>query len=83
MDALEAYLRTKYEVTENMDGVYLGTRCIEHDDKSQVFTKPYILQGLFDKYLPDGPKRSIPPHPASEAYLKNSLVLNLYSRLTT
>lgn len=71
LDHLGAYLRTKYEVTQNCDGIYLGTRCTEQPDGSQVFTKPFMLQALFDKFLPEGPIRSLPPHPVSETYLRN------------
>lgn len=66
LDLLGNHLRLKYEVTQNTDGVYLGTRYVFQADGSLVFTKPYILQSMFDTYLPDGPIRHISTSPVSD-----------------
>ena len=70
LDAFGTYLRTKYPVTENNDGVYLGSRITLQPDGSSVFTKPHQLANIFEKYLPDGPIYLIPEEPITDIYIK-------------
>jgi hypothetical protein len=70
LDSFQKFLSTKYEITSNEKGVFLGILRTELPDGSVLFTKPFILQKLFDKYLPNGPTISVPSTPMSNDYLK-------------
>lgn len=60
IDEFEAYLKTKYTVTSKTDGLFLGIRIEKQPDgKSSVYTKPRLLQSIFDKFLPNGPTMSL------------------------
>ena len=72
IDEFEAYLKTKYTVKSTKDGLFLGIRIEEQSDGlSSVFTKPRLLQSIFDKFLPNGPTMSPPHDPVSSQYIKN------------
>lgn len=65
------HLATKYEVTSNVDGVFLGILKSQRHDGSYIFNKPDQLQHIFDSYLPHGPTMPIPLSPAfKEEYIK-------------
>ena len=71
--AFEQYLRTKYtEVSVNEDGMFLGIQCAKKSDGSMVFTKPFQLLSIFEKFLPNGPV-AVPKDPMTKAYVDNFL----------
>ena len=69
----QCHLESKYQVTSNTNGVYLGIHMTPLADSSgsYCFTKPTQLQHLFDTYLTNGPTMTIPTFPMSESYIKN------------
>jgi len=69
LDELAQHLRDKYnEVTTNTDGMFLGILCERQIDGYMVFTKPFQLLKIFEKYLPDGPIYAIPKDPMLKKY---------------
>ena len=74
LDEFYAHMATKYEVTSNIDGLFLGIQMERYGDGSQgvayIFRKPYQLQNIFDKYLPKGPTMSLPRDPMRDCYSK-------------
>ena len=72
IDEFHKHMLTKYEVTTNKDGIFLGTRCTRLPDGSMVFTKPHQLQNIFDKWLTEDMKKStLPGEPMSATYIEN------------
>ena len=71
IDEFGDHLKQKYGITTNTDGMFLGVRIEKQLDGSTVFTKPFMLQTLFDKFLPAGPFLTIPMDPMSEKYSKD------------
>lgn len=67
----QSYLSSKYVVTSNDDGVFLGIRCSRQLDNSMLYTKPHQLQSIFEKYLPNGPNYTIPKEPMRAKYLED------------
>ena len=68
-------MKKKYEVTENTDGVFLGIQMEQYGDisgtqQAYIFRKPFQLQNIFDKYLPNGPTMSEPKDPMRTEYSK-------------
>ena len=61
IDAFHKHMLSKYEITTNTDGAFLGTRCSRQDDGSMVFTKPHQLQNIFDKWLTPDMQQKVPP----------------------
>ena len=71
LDDFHAYMSTKYEITSNTDGIFLGIQMEQYKDGSAyIFRKPYQLQNIFDKYMPAGPTMSLPQDPMREEYSK-------------
>ena len=64
------FLGSKYLVTENNYGVYLGSRITMQPDGSSVFTKLHQLANIFEKQLPDGLICLIPEEPITDIYIK-------------
>lgn len=71
IDEFDEHMSQKYEVTSNMDGVFLGIHMCLQQDGSYCFRKPHQLQAIFDMYLPNGPSMSLPSDPMSLAYSKS------------
>ena len=55
IDEFEAHMKSKYEITSNTDGVFLGVEITPHGLHHNIFRKPAQLQNIFDKYLSHGP----------------------------
>ena len=70
IDEFGVHLQKKYTVTTTKDGLFLGIRMEEQVDGSFIFTKPYMMQSMFDKFMPDGPRMSLPRYPMSDKYSK-------------
>ena len=75
IDDFRKHMEKKYEVTENNDGVFLGIHMEQHVDETGsnhafIFRKPYQLQNIFDKYIPNGPTISAPKDPMRTEYSK-------------
>ena len=72
LDEFKSHMATKYEVTFNTDGIFLGIQmeCCK-DGSAYAFRKPYQLQNIFDKYMPSGPVMSLPKDPMRESYIKS------------
>ena len=70
IDEFGEHLRSKYEITPNTDGVFLGTRCSRQPDGSMIFTKPHQLEAIFDKWTPDGSTIELPKEPMAAAYIE-------------
>lgn len=73
LDEFREHLQTKYEATENRDGIFLGIHMERYEDTDDgqvyfIFRKPFQLQNIFDKYLPSGPTMSEPHDPMRTAY---------------
>jgi len=51
--------------------MFLCVRIEKELDGSTILFKPFMLQSLFDKYLPAGPFLTIPMDPMSEKYSKD------------
>jgi hypothetical protein len=73
LDEFRRHMKTKYEVTENDEGVFLGIHMEEHGDgadkkQAYIFRKPHQLQTIFDKHLPNGPTQSQPRDPMRTEY---------------
>jgi len=71
IDEFHNHLNSKYTVTTTKDGLFLGIRIEQQADGSCIFTKPRLLQSVFDKFLPNGPSMSLPHDPISDKYIKN------------
>jgi hypothetical protein len=72
LDNFYEHLKRKYEVTSNDNGTFLGILRTNLPDGSALFTKPFILRKLFDKYLPDGPYLiPLPTAPITSEYMKS------------
>jgi len=68
----EAHLSAKYDITVNENGIFLGIMRTDLQDGSSLFTKPFIIRKLFDKYLPEGPLLALIPNvPMTTEYIKN------------
>lgn len=70
LDDFGLFLSIKYEITSNKNGMFLGILRTTLQDNSVLHTKPFIMQKLFDKYMPDGPFMPIPTTPMSNDYIK-------------
>ena len=53
IDEFHAHMEKKYEVTTNVDGLFLGVR-ITKQDGCYLFSKPHQLRSLFDKWSSNG-----------------------------
>jgi len=72
LDEFFKHLQSKYEATSNDNGTFLGILRTNLPDGSAIFTKPFIIRKLFDKYLPDGPFITpLPSVPITSEYIKN------------
>ena len=70
IDAFGKHLKGKYEITTNTDGTFLGIRCTRRADGSMIYTKPYQLESIFDKWLLEGHAGPPPREPMSAEYLQ-------------
>jgi hypothetical protein len=70
IDEFETHMKTKYEITSNTDGVFLGVEITPHGLHHNIFRKPAQLQNIFDKYLPNGPFLPLPKGPMKISYVK-------------
>ena len=71
LDEFEVHLNSKYEVTSNTDGVFLGIEVQHHGPERKIFRRPTMLQNIFDMYLSDGPTISSAPRgPMQFSYFK-------------
>ena len=73
LDEFREHLQKKYQATENTDGVFLGIHMEKYEDTDDgqvyfIFRKPFQLQNIFDKYLPNGPTMSQPNDSMRTAY---------------
>ena len=72
IDEFETHLKTKYTVKSTKDGLFLGIRIeVQPDELSSIYTKPRLLQSIFDKFLANGPTMSPPHDPVSAKYIKS------------
>ncbi len=71
INEFQAHMETKYEVTSNKDGVFLGIHASEFEHNCTVFRRPAQLQNCFDKYIPDGPTIPLPKDVLTDQYIKN------------
>jgi len=72
LDDFEAHLKSKYDVTSNTDGVFLGIEIQKHGPEMTIFRRPSMLQNIFDMYLPKGPTMtSAPRGPMQLSYIQN------------
>ena len=88
IDEFEVHLKSKYEVTSNSDGLFLGIEILRHGSNAFIYRKPVQLQTIFDKYLPNGPTIPPPKGPMRDNYHKNfsgwsSSVLYWFQGFTT
>ena len=70
LDAFYTHMDTKYELTSNDDGVFLGIHMERFNDDSYIFRKPNQLQAIFDTYLPILPTVHLPRDPMLDSYVK-------------
>ena len=71
IDDYQAHMATKYEITANDDGVFLGIHIQKFGDDGYLLQKPSHMQNIFDKYLPNGPTvPSAPKEPIQTSYMK-------------
>jgi hypothetical protein len=54
LDDFDYHLRSKYDITDKVEGDYLGMVITKLEDGSKVFTKPKQMQKTCDKWLPTG-----------------------------
>ena len=72
LDEFEAHLKSRYDVTSNTDGVFLGIEIQKHGLDMTIFRRPSMLQNIFDMYLPQGPTTtSAPRGPMQLSYIQN------------
>lgn len=70
IDEFHRHLQSKYEVTTNVDGVFLGIRCTKMANGDCIFTRPYMLQSIFERWLPNGlDGHRVPGEPMKASYV--------------
>jgi hypothetical protein len=71
IDEFHRHLQSKYEVTTNVDGVFLGIRRTKMENGDCIFSRPYMLQSIFDRWLPSGlDGHRVPGEPMKASYIK-------------
>ena len=53
IEEFHQHMNQKYDVTTNLDGVFLGILQTRMPNGDCVFTRPYQLQSIFDRWLPN------------------------------
>ena len=53
IEEFHQHMNQKYDMTTNLDGVFLGILQTRMPNGDCVFTRPYQLQSIFDKWLPN------------------------------
>ena len=72
IDNYHAHMKTKYEITFNQDGIFLGIHIKKLHDDASILRKLNQMQNIFDKYLPNSPTlKTAPLEPMNTAYSKS------------
>ena len=61
IEEFHQHMNQKYDVTTNLDGVFLGILQTRMPNGDCVFNRPYQRQSIFDKCLPNGLNGQKPP----------------------
>jgi hypothetical protein len=71
IDDYHAHMERKYDITSNVDGLFLGIHMEKMGTDAYILRKPHQLQNIFDKFLPNGPTTtSTPKEPMQTSYVK-------------